>query len=130
MNSEDFPPEFRDGARTIAIDFDGVLHDDYLGFHDGSCYGDPIEGSLESIQRLALTFRVVVFSAKARADRPLCNGLTGSDLIWGWLRKHGFEAHVAEVTSEKPRAELYVDDNGFRFGNWAETISFIERELQ
>ena len=115
---------------TIAIDFDGVLHDDYLGFHDGSCYGDPMEGSLESIQRLALTFRVVVFTAKARADRPLCNGLTGSDLIWGWLRKHGFESHVAEVTSEKPRAELYADDNGFMFGNWAETISFIERELK
>ena len=130
MNFEDFPPEFRDGARTLAVDFDGVLHDDHLGFHDGSCYGEPIQGSLASIQRLALTFRVVVFSAKARADRPLYNGLTGSDLIWDWLRRHGFESSVSEVTSEKPRAELYIDDNGLRFENWAETVAFIERELQ
>jgi hypothetical protein len=73
---------------------------------------------------------VVVFSAKARADRPLWNGLTGSELIWGWLRKHGLETSVSEVTSEKPRAELYIDDNGFRFENWADTISFVEREIQ
>jgi hypothetical protein len=129
MNSDDFPPEFRGGARTIAVDFDGVLHDDYLGFHDGSCYGDPIKGSLDSIQRLSLRFRVVVFSAKARADRPLYNGLSGAELIWDWLRKHGLESYVSEVTSEKPRAELYIDDNGFRFENWAETVSFIEREM-
>lgn len=112
------------------MDFDGVLHDDRLGSHDGSCYGDPIPGSLASIQRLALTFREVVFSAKARADRPLYNGLNGSDLTWDWLRKHGFGSSVSEVTSEKPRAELYIDDNGLRFENWAETVAFIEREIQ
>jgi hypothetical protein len=130
LNSEKFPPEFRAGLRTIAVDFDGVIHDDYLGFHDGSCYGDPIEGSLENVRSLALRFRVVVFSAKARSDRPLYNGVTGSDLIWGWLRQHGFESSVSEVTSEKPRAVLYIDDNGHRFRNWAETASFIEREIQ
>lgn len=115
MNSEGFPPEFRAGARTITTDFDGVLHDDCLGFHDGSCYGDPIQGSLHSIKHLALRFRLVVFSAKAMVDRPLDNGLTGSDLIWDWLKRHGFESHVSDVTWEKPLAELYIDDNGFRF---------------
>jgi hypothetical protein len=130
LNSENFPPEFRSGPRTVAVDFDGVIHDDFLGFHDGSCYGAPIDGALDGIRRLALEFRVVVFSVKARADRPLYNGLTGSDLIWSWLRKHGFESLVSDVTSEKPRAELYIDDNGFRFENWADTVLFIESEMQ
>ena len=45
-----FPPGMSTGLPTIAIDFDGVIHDDYLGFHDGTIYGPPIKGSLEAIK--------------------------------------------------------------------------------
>ena len=37
---------------VIALDFDGVIHDHYKGYGDGTIYGDPIEGSLESIKEL------------------------------------------------------------------------------
>ena len=29
---------------TIAVDFDGVIHNNSKGFHDGTVYGEPIDG--------------------------------------------------------------------------------------
>jgi hypothetical protein len=34
--------------------------------------------------------------------------------------------YVKEVTAEKPRAILYIDDNGYRFNNWGATLNFIK----
>ena len=33
-----------DQSKNLGIDFDGVIHNDNLGFHDGTVYGEPIEG--------------------------------------------------------------------------------------
>ena len=35
---------------------------------------------------------------------------------------------VSEITSEKPRAFLYIDDNGYRFENWNDTLRFINND--
>ena len=34
----------------VAIDFDGVVHGNSKGFHDGTVYDPPIEGSLDKNQ--------------------------------------------------------------------------------
>ena len=47
------PPGFEKELNNIAIDFDGVLHNFNKGFHDGTCYGKPIEGSIESVKLLS-----------------------------------------------------------------------------
>jgi hypothetical protein len=129
MTPDKLPPTFASDINNLCIDFDGVIHNDNLGFHDGTCYGDPIPGSLDSIKMLSTQFRIVIFTAKAKPDRPLVNGLTGTQLVWDWLGKHGIDHCVAEVTSEKPRGFLYIDDNGYRFNNWVNTVEFI-KELQ
>jgi hypothetical protein len=36
---------------------------------------------------------------------------------------------IKSITSEKPRAVLYIDDNGYRFKNWDDTLKFVENEL-
>jgi len=126
MNAFDFPPGFADEANNLAIDFDGVIHDANLGFHDGTCYGEPIPGSIEAIKELALKYRIVIFTAKAKPNRPLINGLTGTQLVQEWLNKYGILDCIAEVTSEKPRAIAYIDDNGFRFVQWVQTMQFID----
>jgi ribonucleotide monophosphatase NagD (HAD superfamily) len=124
------PPGLEEEKRqTLAIDFDGVLHDDNKGWNDGTCYGDPIEGSLIALSALAQHFKIVIFSAKARSDRPLVNGKTGKQLIWDWLEKHKVEHLVDQVTSEKPRAFLYIDDRGWRFEDWKSTINFIKEKF-
>jgi len=124
--SNKFPPEFAADGNNIAIDFDGVIHNDHLGYHDGTCYGNPIEGSLESIISLSKTYNIIIFTAKAKPSRPLVNGKTGKELVVEWLTKHGYINYIHDVTAEKPRASIYIDDNGYRFLNWKDTINFLK----
>ena len=125
-----FPPGFQGEDSNIAIDFDGVIHTFDKGFFDGTCYGDPIPGSIDAIRALAKRYRVVIFTAKAKPNRPLVNGKTGTQLVEEWLTKHNIRDCVADITSEKPRAFLYIDDNAYRFRNWEDTFMFLEREFE
>lgn len=115
-----------DQSKNLGIDFDGVIHNDNLGFHDGTVYGEPIEGSLESIKLLSEFFNIIIFTAKAKKDRPLIDGKSGAKLVEEWLLKHDVLKFVSDVTAEKPRALLYIDDKGFRFENWEDTMNFIK----
>ena len=124
-----FPPGFEQDDKNLAIDFDGVIHNFDKGYHDGTCYGDPIPGSLEALKELSKTYKIIIFTAKAKSNRPLVNGKTGIELVSEWLKKYGVLDCVSEITSEKPRAILYVDDNGYRFENWNSTISFIKDKI-
>jgi len=124
-----YPPGFKHQQNTIAIDFDGVIHDSHNGWGDGTCYGDPLFGSIEAIKELSKKYKIVVFTAKAKPDRPLVNGKNGVELVNEWLDKYGVLDCVQEVTSEKPRAMFYIDDNGYRFENWENTLQFIGEKL-
>ena len=119
------PPGFEKELNNIAIDFDGVLHNFNKGFHDGTCYGKPIEGSIESVKLLSKKWNIIIFTAKAKPNRPLINGKTGEELVWEWLEKYDISKCVDEVTAEKPRAEYYIDDKGIRFNNWKETLDIL-----
>jgi len=112
-------------SNTVAIDFDGVIHSHELGFHDGTIYGTPIEGSLEALKTLSSKYKIVLYTAKAKADRPLINGKTGIELVWLWLTKYNMDSYISEVTAEKPRAICYVDDKAIRFLNWEQSLKDI-----
>lgn len=120
-----FPPGFSADNNNLAIDFDGVIHTYDKGWHDGTCYGDPIPGALDALKTLSLRYKIIIFTAKAKADRPLINGKTGTELVSDWLAKHGVLDCISGITSEKPRAMLYIDDNCYRFNNWNDTIDFV-----
>lgn len=124
-----YPPGFESKKTVIAIDFDGVIHDAHQGWGDGTCYGDPLPGSIEAIKKLAETYDIVIFTAKAKPDRPLVDGKTGAMLVREWFIKYDILDCIKSITSEKPRAELYIDDNGYRFVNWNDTLKFVENEL-
>jgi len=127
MNHKSFPPGKESDANNLAIDFDGVIHTFDKGFFDGTCYGEPIPGSLEAIKALSKKFRIIIFTAKAKPDRPLINGKTGVELVREWLEKYGVLEYVHDITSEKPRAMLYIDDNAYRFENWNDTLEFVNK---
>ena len=124
-NQSQFPDKFKKDLNNLSIDFDGVIHNSNKGFHDGSCYGNPIEGSVEAIKELSKKFRIIVFTAKAKPDRPLVDGKNGIDHVKEWLTKYGLIDYITEITAEKPRAFLYIDDNGLRFEDWNTTLDFI-----
>ena len=124
-----FPPGFENEVNNIAIDFDGVIHTFNKGFYDGTCYGEPIPGSIDAIKELSKKYNIIIFTAKAKPNRPLVNGKTGVELVKEWLDKHGILECVSEVTSEKPRAKVYIDDHGYRFENWSDTLNFLENKL-
>jgi trehalose-6-phosphatase len=84
-------------ARTIALDFDGVLHS-YAGYKGGLISG-PIPGAVNAVNKLlAAGHTVVVFSTRPRPT------------IVDWLGLHGCPA--LEVTDiifrdcRRPRADV------------------------
>ena len=120
------PPGFEGELKNIAVDFDGVIHTFDKGWFDGTCYGKPIEGSLDALEKLSEKWNIVIFTAKGRPDRPLVNGKTGIELVWEWLEKYDVAKYVDDVTWEKPRAEYYIDDKGVHFdNNWDEILEEV-----
>ena len=128
MSAKDYPPGFEKDTNNLAIDFDGVIHNYDKGYHDGTCYGDPIEGSLEAIRSLSKDYNIVIFTAKAQPSRPLVNGKTGVELVQEWLEKYDVMQYVAEITAEKPRSQIYIDDKGYHFQNWEDTLKYLEEK--
>jgi len=109
---------FKDELKNIAVDFDGVIHKNSKGYYDGTIYDEPIDGARESLKRLSEKYDVVVFTAKAKPDRGLINGKTGTQLVWEWLKGHDMDKFVTKVTAEKPRAVKYIDDKAVKFISW------------
>ena len=126
MNISDYNKlQSQENTHQIAIDFDGVIHKNSKGFYDGTVYDEPIEGAIEAIKELSQKYEIVIFTAKAKPDRPLVNGKTGSELIWDWLKKHNIQQYIKKVTSEKPRAVFYIDDKGIKFESWDKTLNLL-----
>jgi hypothetical protein len=110
-------------SNIIAIDFDGVIHSFELGFHDGTIYGAPVEGSIEAIKKIAKKYTIIIYTAKAKKDRPLIDGKTGTELVWEWLREYQLDSYIKEVTAEKPRCVCYIDDKAIQFINWSQALT-------
>ena len=129
ISSNNVPPGFEEELNNIAIDFDGVIHNFDKGWHDGTCYGDPLPGSLNALKVLSKKYSIIIFTAKAKNNRPLVGGKNGTQLVEEWLEKHNVMQYISEITSEKPRAQIYIDDNGYRFQAWDKALSDIEEIL-
>jgi len=115
-------------SKNLAIDFDGVIHKNSKGFYDGTIYDEPIEGSFEALKKLSQNYNLIIFSAKARNDRPLINNKTGVELIWEWLEKNNMKQFISDIVSEKPRALYYIDDKAIHFTNWNNILNKLNND--
>jgi len=115
-----------DETRQIGIDFDGVIHRCSKGFYDGTIYDDILPGAKESIIELSNHYTLICYTAKARHDRPVVGGKTGTELVREWLERHDILQYFKDVTAEKPRAVCYIDDKGVRFTDWTSTLSTLK----
>jgi ribonucleotide monophosphatase NagD (HAD superfamily) len=122
---ENFIDFLEKSKKVIALDFDGVIHDDSKGFHDGTIYGLPIDGTESALIELSKNYKLIIFTCKANPKRPLVNEKTGVKLIWEWLEKWNFRQYISDVVWGKPNALIYIDDKGFRFNDWQTTIEYL-----
>lgn len=120
-----YPPNHTPSVRTIAIDFDGVLHNAHSGWGDGTCYGNPLPGAIDGIKRISANFDIIIYTAKARSDRPLVDGKSGVELVEEWLQKYDILHCIRDITAEKPRADLYIDDNAHFFIDWKTGVEHV-----
>lgn len=117
------PPGLESQNNNLAIDFDGVIHNFNKGYYDGTCYGEPIKGSLEALKKLSKNYNIIIFSSKCLPDRPLVQGKTGKELIIEWLQKYNVLKYVKDITHFKVRAKYYIDDKGISFkNNWEDIL--------
>lgn len=107
------------GPRTIALDFDGVLHRYENGWTGDVPQEPPVDGARQAVAALrALGYRVVVFTCRALTQLGRAGTIA-------WLDAHGIE--VDEVTAIKPHAMVYLDDRAVRFeGDWSSFVQAIE----
>lgn len=102
--------------KTIAVDFDGVLHAYSRGWQDGSIYDPPQEGARDGMYRLMRAgFHVVIYST--RCEERIVDGvrqLSQADDVARWLRLH--EIPFSEVWTKpgKPIFLALIDDRAIR----------------
>jgi hypothetical protein len=98
--------------RWVCFDFDGVCSQYHDNFEE-DVFGDPIPGVAEAVKIIREEgLKAVLFTARKVTPK-----------LKEWLEENGFEFDTINDTShnppsaskEKPVAELYVDDRGYRF---------------
>lgn len=109
-----------DNIKTVAFDFDGVIHSYTSGWQGSSVIPDPpVEGILDAIINLYNSgYEIVVVSTR-------CSYLDGRTAIRRWLAKYGFTPYVNRILTDKPSAIAYVDDRGINFDGDASLL--VER---
>lgn len=113
---------YPDELINLGVDFDGVIHKCSKGYHDGTIYDEPVSGVVQALSELSKQYTIIVYTCKAKKDRGLVNGKTGTELVWDWLEKHDLSQYVSKVTAEKPRAMAYIDDKAIKFVDWEQTL--------
>lgn len=103
----------------ICIDIDGVI---CRLKENNQHYSDvlPIDGAPEKIRELKNAGHYIILHTARRMKTHNGNlgkviSDIGKDTI-DWLKKH--DVPYDEIYFGKPWANLYIDDNGFRFNNW------------
>ncbi|PRX66146.1 hypothetical protein B0I32_106282 [Nonomuraea fuscirosea] len=107
--------------RTIAVDFDGVIHRYSRGWFDGTIYDEPVPGALDGLRTLMQHYAVFIHTSRSPQD------------VAPWLVQRGFDVQVEYpgdptqfwtergallVTRRKLPALAYLDDRAVQFTSW------------
>jgi capsule biosynthesis phosphatase len=103
----------------IAIDIDGTI---CQLRKDGEAYADvvPLPGAVAKLKALKKAGHYLIL-ATAR-HMATCNGNVGQVIarqgktLFQWLEKH--DVPFDEIWFGKPHADVYIDDNAYRFTTW------------
>jgi hypothetical protein len=114
-------------VKTISIDFDGVIHAYSHGWHDGSCYDMPMDGAIDAIKSLLETYCVFVLSTRDPSQIIAWFGKHAPEIPCGPVEdeeKFWDKPGIVGVTNRKLPAMVYIDDRGFLFVDWKQTMKW------
>lgn len=115
--------------RTVAVDYDGVIHRYGRGFLDGSCYDVPMPGAIEALDALRAVRPVAVFTARPTLmvvdwfDVHAPHLHLYADVLMG--HDHWSDQERILVTNRKIVAQHYIDDRAIRFATWPDALHDI-----
>jgi hypothetical protein len=122
-------------VKTIAIDFDGVIHAYSKGWRDGSIYDEPMRGAFDAIRSL-MGQGIAVFVHTTRPPKPVARWIeqrTGYGIECTtqvhplpWKRTFWNQTGVLLVTQKKLPAVVYIDDRALRFESWPQALEDLE----
>ena len=103
----------------ICIDLDGVI---CQLKKEGQTYDqlDPVPGAVEKLKQLKAAGHYIII--QTARHMKTCEGNVGlvqariGYITLNWLEKN--EVPYDEIYFGKPWAQIYIDDNAFRFENW------------
>jgi hypothetical protein len=133
-------------VKTIAIDFDGVIHAYSRGWLDGSIYDEPVPGAFEAIRKyMELGYAVCIISTRKPKQilkwfrehqhlayynanvLMLAHGYNAEKIIW--YKKFWDKPWVLGVTNRKLPAMVYIDDRAVRFkGSWESPEALLSEQ--
>jgi trehalose-6-phosphatase len=99
--------------KSIAIDFDGVIHRYSKDWHDGTIYDFPQEGAIKGLKKLSKKYNLIIYTCRKNKKE-----------IQNWLKKYNFNNGI-EIITNKPKAVAYIDDKAIRFSNWDNLLKKI-----
>ncbi len=119
-------------GKTIALDFDGVLHAYREGWAGGKIYDRPVEGAQRAVKELLdAGFTLVIHTCRINPN-PEENWTTEEPQIRAaairtWLINYNFPLDWSTEVEihPKPTAFVYIDDRALRFtgeGSWPDVV--------
>ena len=118
---------------TVAVDFDGVIHDYKRGWQDGSIYGEFMPGAVMALSWLMSNYAVFVHTTRNAGqvarwieDRS-GHGIECVTSVHPlpWKRQFWNQRGVLLVTNRKLPAIAYIDDRGIRFESWDQALAAL-----
>ena len=102
--------------QTIAIDFDGVLHQYVTPWVAADVIPDPpVPGAIAALRRYSEYFKIAILSTRNYQEGAV-------EAMQGWLLRNGLERRVVDqilFPIHKVPAIVYIDDRAYRFeGTW------------
>ena len=118
--------------KTIAFDFDGVIHLGYEGYRNGEIYGNINFSLLDYIHDYLMPkYYICIFSCRnANQIVNYMNKLAYLNMRYEIKddRKLFWDIpNIVGVTNKKPPAVLYVDDKAHKFVNLETFKNFLEK---
>jgi len=113
-----------DLKQVLLIDFDNTIHNYYDGWRDGTVYGEPLEGAIESVQWLNKHFKIVIFTTRV-SPATKENVEEQKRIVTEWLNK--YKIPFEYITSDKVPCFRMIDDLALTFTNWKDMIDKIKK---